>query len=246
MLNPRLDRQAPSRRAMAMLALALVLVALPAAALRARQGGPAQFTGTIFDVTGAVVPGVKVTVVAADGTYTATSNASGRFEFPVIRPGKYVLEVTQAGFRPLRQEGQLRDARDWDRIVTLQVGELSETISVRESRAGAVGAQPGFGAGTPPIRVGGTIRPPRKIRDVRPTYPPSMREAGLTGVVPMEAVIGKDGGVLAVRVLSAQVHPDFAIAAAEAVRQWRFTPTLLNGQAVDVTMTVTVRFDLED
>jgi TonB family protein len=246
MLNPQLDRKAPTRRTMAALAAALVLVALPIAALRARQGGPAQLTGTIFDASGAVLPGVKVTVVTNQGVVTSTSNAGGRFEFPVIAPGKYALEVAQAGFRPLRQEVVLRDARDWDRIVTLQVGELSETVSVRESRTGTTPAQPAFGAGTQPLRVGGTIRPPRKLTDARPIYPPAMREAGLTGVVPIEAVIGKDGSVLAVRVLSAQVHPDFAIAAVDAVRQWRFSPTLLNGAPVDVTMTVTVRFDLED
>jgi TonB family protein len=49
-----------------------------------------------------------------------------------------------------------------------------------------------------------------------------------------------------VRVLSAQVHPDFAIAAVDAVRQWQFTPTLLNGQPVEVVMTVTVQFSLSD
>lgn len=244
MLNPQLDRQAPSRRAMAALVAALLLVALPAAALRARQGGPAPLTGTIFDVTGAVVPGVKVTVVTSQGTETAVSNESGRFEFPVIAPGKYDLQVEQAGFRALRQSIVLRDARDWDRTVMLQVGDLMETISVRESRVGAAPTPPG--AGVQPMRVGGTIRPPRKVRDVKPIYPSTMREAGLTGVVPMEAVIGKDGSVLTVRVLSAQVHPDFAISAVDAVRQWRFSPTLLNGAPVEVTMTVTVRFDLED
>ena len=65
-----------------------------------------------------------------------------------------------------------------------------------------------------------------------------MRDAGLTGVVPVEALIGSDGAVSSVRVLSAQVHPDFAIAAVDAVRQWRFTPTLLNGVPVEVVMTV--------
>jgi len=49
-----------------------------------------------------------------------------------------------------------------------------------------------------------------------------------------------------VRVLTAQVHPDFAIAAVDAVRQWRFTPTLLNGSPVDVVMTVSVAFKLSD
>jgi hypothetical protein len=51
---------------------------------------------------------------------------------------------------------------------------------------------------------------------------------------------GADG-----RMLSGQAHPDLAPAAADAVRQWQFTPTLLNNEAVEVVMTVTVRFDLE-
>ena len=49
-----------------------------------------------------------------------------------------------------------------------------------------------------------------------------------------------------VRVVSAQVHPAFAIAAVDAVRQWRFTPTLLNSDAVEVVMTVSVQFNLSD
>jgi len=60
------------------------------------------------------------------------------------------------------------------------------------------------------------------------------------------AVIGTDGAVASVRVVSAQVHPDFAIAAVDAVRQWRFTPTLLNGTPVEIVMTVTVQFSLSE
>jgi protein TonB len=73
-----------------------------------------------------------------------------------------------------------------------------------------------------------------------------MREAGLEGVVPMEALIGPDGTVASVRVLSAEVHPAFARAAEDAVRQWVFSPTLLNGVPVEVEMTVSVQFSLED
>jgi protein TonB len=124
----------------------------------------------------------------------------------------------------------------------LQVGEVQETVTVRESRVGG----PQGAASRQPVRIGGNIKPPLKVKDVRPTYPASMREAGLTGVVPIEAIIGVDGTVSSVRVISAQVHPDFAIAAIDAVRQWRFTPTLLNRRPVEVVMTVSVRFDLED
>jgi TonB family protein len=245
MLNPLLDRQAPSRRAVVLLAAVLLVVALPVAALRARQAGPAPLSGTIYDVTGAVLPGVEVVLVDANQiTQAATSNASGRFEFPPVVSGKYVLEVKLPGFRTLRQELELRDPRDWDRAVTLQVGEVRESITIRESRVTAPTQQ--VSPEPQRVRVGGNVRPPVKVRHVRPVYPASMREAGLTGVVPIEALIGRDGNVASVRVLSAQVHPDFAIAAIDAVRQWRFTPTLLNGVPVEVVMTVSVTFDLED
>lgn len=241
MLNPGLDRRAPSRRVMAAFAAALLLVTLPAALVRARQAAPAPLAGTIYDVTGGVMPGVEVTLTDASGArWTATSNAGGRFDLPAVGPGTYVLETSLPGFRPLRQEFALRDARDWERAITLQVGELRETVTIRASRTGA----PAAAAGPQQVRVGGNIRAPRKIKDVRPTYPESMREAGLSGVVPLEAVIGTDGAVSLVRVLSAQVHPDLALAAADAVRQWRFTPTLLNGQPVEVVMSVSVQFDL--
>ena len=247
MLNPRLDRRAPSPRAMAALGVVLLLVTLPVAAARARQAGPAPLAGTIYDVTGAVMPGVEVVLVDANQiTQVVTSDAGGRFEFPPVAPGKYVLEATLRGFRSLRHELELREARDWNRAVTLQVGDLMETISVRASRVTAPAPQAPSGTGpAAPVRVGGNVRAPLKEVDVRPVYPPAMRQAGLTGVVPIEAIIGRDGRVSSVRVLSAQVHPDLAIAAADAVRQWRFTPTLLNGVAVEVVMTVSVGFDLE-
>jgi TonB family protein len=247
MLNSRLDRRAPSWRAVAGFCAVLVLVTVPVAALRARPAGPTPLTGTIYDVTGGVMPGVEVSLVDANQlTAVVSTDAAGHFLFPAVAPGKYTLEVAVPGFRTLRQEFELQNARDWDRAVTLQVGELRETVTIRSNRvtATAPAAAPRAGAG--PVRIGGNVRPPRKLVDVRAVYPESMRQAGLSGVVPLEAVIGQDGSVTSVRVLSAQVHPDFAIAAVDAVRQWRFSPTLLNGTAVEVVMTVSVRFDLED
>jgi protein TonB len=123
---------------------------------------------------------------------------------------------------------ELRRARDWDQPITLEVGELQETVTVRARRT--PGPRPPSRAGSAaPLRVGGNIRPPRKLVDVRPVYPQTMSDAGY-----------------AVRVLSAQVHPEFAMAAVDAVRQWRFDSTLLNGEPVEVVMTVSVRFSLAD
>ena len=97
-----------------------------------------------------------------------------------------------------------------------------------------------------PVRIGGNIRAPRKLKDVHPVYPPAMRAAGREGTVPLEATIGADGAVHSVRVLSASIHPDFAVAAADAVRQWQFAPTLLNRVPVEVSMKVNIEFRLTD
>ena len=80
---------------------------------------------------------------------------------------------------------------------------------------------------------------------MKPAYPKRMVEAGLEGKVWVEAVVGIDGRVVRARATTGQVHPDFAQAAVDAVRQWRFEPTLLNGAPIEVVMTVTVDFSLE-
>ena len=245
MLNPALDRRLPSTRTAALLAMLFLASALPTAALRAAQGGPATLTGTVYDPTGGVLPGVALTLQDDQQVkLEATTNAAGRFEFPNIAAGHYELAASLPGFRTLRHALELGSAPDWDRAITLQVGSVQETITVRERRLAAPG--PVVAGTVQPIRVGGNIRAPRKELNVRPVYPPTMRLAGREGVVQLDAIIGKDGTVTSVRVISAQVHPDFAIAAADAVRQWRFSPTLLNGSPVDVVMTVTVQFSLSD
>jgi protein TonB len=93
-----------------------------------------------------------------------------------------------------------------------------------------------------PIRVS-ALQAPRKIKDVAPRYPAIAQASRVEGVVILEAVISEDGSVQDVRVLRSKALLDDA--AVEAVRQWRFTPTLLGGQPVPVVMTVTVSFTLK-
>ncbi len=93
------------------------------------------------------------------------------------------------------------------------------------------------------MRVGGIIRAPQKVHDVAPRYPVVAQQSRVQGFVILEAVISEDGAVQSLRVLRSQ--PLLDAAAVEAVRQWRFTPTLLNGQPVPVVMTVTVNFRLD-
>ena len=93
-----------------------------------------------------------------------------------------------------------------------------------------------------PVRPGGIIRAPQKVHHVVPEYPAIARSARVSGVVILEALIREDGSVSEVKVLRSV--PLLDAPAAAAVRQWRFTPTLLNGVPVQVIMTVTVAFTL--
>ena len=94
-----------------------------------------------------------------------------------------------------------------------------------------------------PFRVGGNIKTPAKIKDVKPIYPLEAQAARVQGVVIIEATIGADGRVIDAKVLRS--IPLLDDAALDAVRQWEFTPTLVNGVAVPVIMTVTVNFALQ-
>jgi protein TonB len=93
------------------------------------------------------------------------------------------------------------------------------------------------------VRVGGNIKAPQKMKHVAPVYPPIAQSARVSGVVIIEATIGPNGKVQDAKVLRS--IPLLDQAALDAVKQWEFTPTLLNGVPVPVIMTVTVNFTLQ-
>jgi TonB family protein len=90
------------------------------------------------------------------------------------------------------------------------------------------------------VRVGGQIKTPTKIKDVPPVYPAIARSARVAGTVTIEATIGADGKVIDAKVVKSV--PMLDQAALDAVRQWEYSPTLLNGVPVPITMTVTINF----
>jgi TonB family protein len=245
MLIETLNRRPLTRRGLVIVVLAALAVTVPLAALRLAAQEPRSLVVQIYDPTSSVLPGVEVTLEdQLAGKRNAVTDSSGALAFDGVAPGEYTIDASLAGFRRLQTPLTLRVARDWSRTITLQVGDLNETVTVAARRMPAASPAPPAGSAGEPLRIGGNIRAPRKLVHVSPVYPPTMHEAGLEGSVPIEAVIDTDGIVASVRVLSAQVHPEFAKAATDAVRQWKFSPTLLNGEAVEVRMTVTVRFDL--
>lgn len=94
-----------------------------------------------------------------------------------------------------------------------------------------------------PIQVGGEIERPERVHYVEPVYPEMARRVRKAGPVILQAVIAKDGSVKDLKVLRGLPF-QLTEAALDAVRQWRYTPTALNGKPVEVKMTVTVIFEL--
>jgi TonB family protein len=95
-----------------------------------------------------------------------------------------------------------------------------------------------------PIRVGGNIQAPKLISKVDPVYPELARRARAEGVVLLEVLIDEQGYVARVRVIRGG-HPLLQPAAIEAVKQWRYAPTFLNGQPVPILVNVEVPFVLD-
>jgi TonB family protein len=94
------------------------------------------------------------------------------------------------------------------------------------------------------IRVGGNVESANLVRKVEPVYPPLAKQARVQGTVRFMVIIGKDGQVLNIQLISG--HPLLVAAAEEAVKQWVYKPTLLNGQPVEVVTTVDVNFTLSE
>jgi protein TonB len=115
---------------------------------------------------------------------------------------------------------------------------------------GVLGGIIGGTVGSPPppketpkrIRLGGQVQQAKLLNRVQPVYPPLAKQARIQGNVVLHAIIAKDGSIQELQVLSG--HPLLVQAALDAVRQWRYQPTLLNGDPVEVDTTVTVVFTL--
>ena len=94
------------------------------------------------------------------------------------------------------------------------------------------------------IRVGGLVQATKLVEQTKPQYPESARAKGVQGVVLLQAVISKEGEPLSLKVLNSP-DPALSDAAMAAVQQWRYEPTLLNGDPIEVVSTIAVRFHLE-
>jgi len=92
------------------------------------------------------------------------------------------------------------------------------------------------------VRVSQGVSQGLLVHKVQPTYPPLARQARIQGTVVLEALIGKDGAIQNLHVVSG--HPMLTNAALEAVKEWKYKPYYLNGEPVEVSTTINVNFTL--
>jgi TonB family protein len=181
------------------------------------------------------------------------SDPSGHFQLAGLTAGDYQLKTGLVGFATEQGRVALKAGQHLQQDVVLQVGSLQETITTtgppdsgaanaaaKESARGKTVVQPRSDPCSQSA-AGGCITPPTKVRDARPRYPRQLWEAGTGGIVKIEARIGTDGFLKELRVL-APADPDLANAATEAVGQWQYSQTRLDGVPIEVRVNITVRF----
>lgn len=254
LFNGKLDHQPLAiRRALVAAAFAVALL-VPSAAIHATAKKVADssnrtvsMSGTVRDPSGAAIPGAQVAVLNLETHHTVTvlTRNDGTWELPRLLAGQYRVKITKPGFNPSELQGDLRSypTAHWDDI--MQVGRLTQIVMVTGHKAAESGLATPKQSTPARIRVGGDVEAAKIVFQPQPVYPASAEKQGIQGTAVMQAVIGKDGNLLSLTPLSG---PDHALiqAAINAVRQWRYKPTLLNGVPVEVATTIEVEFQLDN
>ncbi len=188
-------------------------------------GGTIQVT--VLDTSNARISNALVSIEdGSGGTQTALrTGTDGVASASSLPSGDYLLEVRAPGFRTFARG---------IRLISTE-GRALDLILSPDSAETAVG--------TSRIRVGRSVQQAKIVHRVRPMYPQSAKQAGSQGTVFLQAVILQDGRVGTLEVLSAP-GPDLAAAAVEAVNQWVYETTYLNGTPVEVVTKVAINFTL--
>jgi TonB family protein len=248
MLNPSIDRSRLSHRTKLFVPFFALCLLLPLAALHlSAQNLSGKVAGTIHDPSGSGV--ANATIIMSNHTANTvdmtTSDRDGNFSFKALPSGEYELKAMKPGFQIYQlPQVNLVSGSDFSQNISLEIGTIMEEVQVvpagtkQPLRVGTTG-KPSR------LQLGGEIEAAKIISKVQPIYPDAARSAGISGTVILHAVISMEGKPLSLRVMNSQIDPDLARSAVEAVSQWRYTPTLLNGEPIEVDTTITVIYSLD-
>lgn len=228
------------------------------AAPAARRQATGSIGGTLFDQSGAVIPGATVALIAIDtGAQSVTrTDVAGHFVFQGLPPASYHVVASQMGFKTATIDVALKPGSAIEPTLTLALGAVHETIHVvcgetsaafrlLESSARIADALfPRLYAQGAPVRVGGNIRQPLKLSDTKPACPSTVPSAEIT--VHVVGHIGVNGliedAALAPAAPGSEPPSELTQSALDAIRRWTFAPTLLDGQPVETEIAVDVTF----
>ncbi len=155
----------------------------------------------------------------------------------LLRMQAFLAEEAENRARLNRLAGELQDMVNAFRAPVFPATPVSDTSAVMPDGFQLLVSQ------LNPVRVGGEMKPPIKTHDVKPLYPPIAQDAQVQGVVILEVLVDTSGKVADRRIVRS--IPLLDQAAMDAVTQWEYTPTLLNGNPVSLLMTVTINFTLQ-
>jgi TonB family protein len=223
----------------------------PAVALGQASAG--RVSGNILDRVGGLLPYVKVAVThrRSMAHHEVRTDQAGHFEIEGLAPGDYLLEVDRSGFLTADQGLTVGPGEHLNQDVTLDVAPFEELIIVTGSDAprdtdggdGRTDRSLGDARAGPceASAIGGELERPVQIRDATPTYPPRLRDAGITGSAVVGGRLSSGGLLTGLRVIRAS-HPDLAAASLAAIEQWRWTLPRLDCVPIEASLTITVEF----
>jgi TonB family protein len=251
MLTNDVNRQPVSPRIAIAAVLLLLVVTLPIASYDAfAQARFATISGVVTDESGAILVDatLSLTNVQTKTKHEVRTNQTGFYELVGLPAGNYEMEVRRLGFEAAKEELSIGVGEVLQRDARLRVGGVQEVIVVLAGVtprpfAGPPRTAAGATRLCPNPAVGGCIGPPRKLKDVRPAYPPALESSGVEGEVVIEGLIGTDGRMKGMRVIESP-HPELESAALDAVGEWEFAPTTLNGRTIETPINVSVGFGL--
>ena len=201
---------------------------------------PRVITGKVGDPSGALVPGARIRVKdrnTGKELLTAVTDQEGGFAIELPSTEGIEVRIEHPGFRAAIYSGDLLKSGPLN--VILRVGRISEVVTITSSGPAAQADSPP----REPIRLHGGVVPPKLLHWVEPVYPAEARQQSVEGTIEIEALIDTNGGVKDARILKG--HPLLDAAALKAVRQWRYTPGLMNGEPWPVEMGITLVFQLK-
>jgi beta-lactamase regulating signal transducer with metallopeptidase domain len=220
-----------------------------------RQAADGTIEGVLYDQFGGLLPGASVSLTHTEtGAQADTStDASGAFSFSPLSPGTYELTTRLPGFATVRNVISVAAGGTVRRQLTLPLGTIEEMVGVECQVGRSLDASPSprpqprpRTASPAPVAsvftggIGGQIKAPLKLTHANPVCPAGLQPTP-TGVK-LSGRIGIDGIITDLRDDSTDAHPALVAAAMDAVRQWEFSPTLLNGAPIETNIAITVDY----